>query len=312
MKKKSLFSGLVALSLIVLLMLSLCGCSSSEKGSYESIGAENGSYAEEYLDTKDSSSTSDDSKGSDDIKNTRKIIETISYSVQTKNYDEFVSQLETKATSLGGYIESSDISGNSGEDDAPRYATYVFRIPSEKVTDFTTTVSEKSVVTNKSVNTQDVTLEYVDVESRIEALKSEKEALENLLESAKSTTEIIEIRDMLTEVIYEIESYESRLRTLDSQIDFTSITVNVQETEHPQVVKEQTVWQRIATNLVDNFKGVWDFIVEAFVFVVSSIPFILLVGVYVCVVLIIVKVASKKSKKSKSKAEINSDNNINK
>ena len=306
MKNKSLFSSLTALLLVVLLAFSLVGCSSSEKGSYDSFGGENGSYSDESLDVEGSASSSD-SKASDSIKDTRKIIETINYSVQTKSYDKFVTQLENKALSLNGYIESSDVSGNADDDSTPRYATYVFRIPSDKVADFTASVSENSVVTNKTVNTQDVTLEYVDVESRIEALKSEKEALQQLLESAKTTKEIIEIRDMLTEVIYEIESYESRLRALDSQIDFTSITVNVSETEHPQVVKEQTVWQRIATNLMDNFSGVWDFIVEAFVFVVSSTPFILVFAVYLGIIFVIVKLITKKNKKSKAKINKESD-----
>ncbi len=304
MKKKSLFSGLTALILIVLLVFSLAGCSSSEKGSYDSVGGENSSYTNESLDVEGSSS---DSKGSDSLKDTRKIIETINYSVQTKSYDKFVSELESKALALGGYIESSDVSGNSGDDSTPRYATYVFRVPSDKVSEFTTAVSDNSVVTNKTVNTQDVTLEYVDVQSRIDALKSEKEALQELLESAKTTNEIIEIRDMLTEVIYEIESYESRLRTLDSQVEYTSITVNVHETEHPEIVKEQTVWQRIGTNLMDNFLGVWDFIVEVFVFVVSAIPFMLLLGVYLAIVFIIVKLASKKRKNKKQSQIKNSD-----
>ena len=114
-------------------------------------------------------------------KTNRKIIETIYYSVQTKSFDEFVTSLESKAVSVGGYIEQSDVRGNSYDDISSRYATYTFRIPSEKVDEFTKTVSNNATITNRTVNTEDVTLQYVDIESRIKALKTEKASLEELL-----------------------------------------------------------------------------------------------------------------------------------
>lgn len=301
MKKSVLFSKVTSIFLVLLLALSITACSSSEKLSEDSFDsdANYSGYTEDYLETGDIAESTSESKNS--VTNNRKIIETITYSVQTKTFDDFVKKLEDNAIELGGYIESSDVSGNTYDDDSPRYASYVFRIPSEKVDEFTTTVSDNSTVTNKTVNTEDVTLQYVDIESRVNALESEKKALEDLLKNAQSTADIIEIRDMLTDVIYEIESNKSQLRTFDSLIDFTSITVDIHETEHPQVVEKQTVWQEISTNLSDNFRGVWEFVVDSFVFIVSSIPFLLLFGVYLAVIFIIVKIVKRKSQKAKEK-----------
>lgn len=301
MKKSVLFSKVTSIFLVLLLALSITACSSSEKLSEDSFDsdANYSGYTEDYLETGDIAESTLESKNS--VTNNRKIIETITYSVQTKTFDDFVKKLEDNAIELGGYIESSDVSGNTYDDDSPRYASYVFRIPSDKVDEFTTTVSDNSTVTNKTVNTEDVTLQYVDIESRVNALESEKKALEDLLKNAQSTADIIEIRDMLTDVIYEIESNKSQLRTFDSLIDFTSITVDIHETEHPQVVEKQTVWQEISTNLSDNFRGVWEFVVDSFVFIVSSIPFLLLFGVYLAVIFIIVKIVKRKSKKAKEK-----------
>ena len=298
MKKSVLFSKVTSIFLVLLLALSITACSSSEKLSEDSFDSEANysGYTEDYLETGDIAESTLESKNS--VTNNRKIIETITYSVQTKTFDDFVKKLEDNAIELGGYIESSDVSGNTYDDDSPRYASYVFRIPSDKVDEFTTTVSDNSTVTNKTVNTEDVTLQYVDIESRVNALESEKKALEDLLKNAQSTADIIEIRDMLTDVIYEIESNKSQLRTFDSLIDFTSITVDIHETEHPQVVEKQTVWQEISTNLSDNFRGVWEFVVDSFVFIVSSIPFLLLFGVYLAVIFIIVKIVKRKSKKA--------------
>lgn len=289
----------VLLTLIISSMLCACGSSENAKGDFAVSEQAEGYLTDDSLST---GSTADGDGESTSVKDTRKIIETIYYSVQTKNFDKFVSALESKALSVGGYIEQSDVSGNAYEDVTSRYATYTFRIPADKVDEFTNTVSENSTITNRTVNTEDVTLKYVDVESRIKALKVEKESLEELLASATSTTEIIEIRDMLTDVIYEIETYESQLRTFDNLIDYTTITVDVDEVEHPIVVHEQTTWERIGTNLADNFRSLWDFLVELFVFVVSALPFILFIGVIVAIIIVIIKFATRRSRKrAKSK-----------
>lgn len=290
----------VLLTLIVSSVLCACGSGDYNKTDF-AVGEDAGGYYTE--DSLSSGSVSGSSEKGDSqstsVKDTRKIIETIYYSVQTKNFDEFVTSLETKALSVGGYIEQSDVSGNAYEDVTSRYATFTFRIPSDKVDEFTNTVSENSTITNRTVNTEDVTLEYVDVESRIKALKVERESLEELLGTATSTKEIIEIRDMLTDVIYEIETYESQLRTFDNLVDYTTITVDVHEVEHPVVVHEQTTWERIGTNLADNFRSLWDFLVELFVFIVSALPFILFIGVIVAIVVLIIKLATRKSRKKK-------------
>ncbi|MBQ2971379.1 MAG: DUF4349 domain-containing protein [Ruminococcus sp.] len=302
MKNKCTQKILVFVLLTLILSSLLCACGSDidsvVDNGYTSAEKGSGYLTEDYI-SDSASDSSGSSSESTSIKDTRKIIETIYYRVQTKNFDEFVSTLETQALSVGGYIEQSDVSGNAYDDISSRYATYTFRIPSDKVDDFTNTVSEKSTVTSKTINTEDVTLEYVDVQSRIKALKVEKESLEELLSSATSTTEIIEIRDMLTDVIYEIERYESQLRTFDNLVDYTSITVEIDEVEHPVVVHEQTTWQRIGTNLADNFRSLWDFLVELFVIIVSSLPYLLFIAIIVVAIIVIIKRLARKSKNKK-------------
>ena len=309
--KNKLTLKLVAVLLLTLLVsgvLSACG-SESSKADFVDNG-----YAEEYI-TEDSlasgsasgSSSSGSSAGdaqAESIKDTRKIIETIYYSVQTKNFDELVASLESKAVAVGGYIEQSDVRGNSYDDISSRYATYTFRIPSDKVDEFTETVSDNATVTNRTVNTEDVTLQYVDIQSRVKALKTEKASLEELLSKATSTTEIIEIREMLTDVIYEIESYESQLRTFDNKVDYTTITVDVDEVEHPVVVHEQSTWEEISTNITDNCRKIWDGFVELFVAVASALPFLLLYAVIVTIIVLIVKLIAKRSKKKRANAPV--------
>ncbi|MBQ8860139.1 MAG: DUF4349 domain-containing protein [Ruminococcus sp.] len=304
MNRKFMCRLLSLLLVILLVCFTLTACGSASKGDY-AVEEHNGAVVDDSLaddavgDLSTGSSASSTTESEKSIKDQRKIIERIYYQTETKDFDNLVNTLESQALSVGGYIESSDVYGNVYSSSTLRSASFVFRIPNDKVTEFTDFVSDNSTVTNRSVNTEDVTLDYVDAESRIKALKTEKEALESLLAKATSTTELLEIRDMLTDVIYEIETYESQLRTYDNLIDYTTITVDVNEVEHTAVVHKQTTWERIGTNLKDNFRGIWNFLVELFVFVVSALPYLLFVGVIVVIIILIVKSASKKRKKSK-------------
>ena len=108
------------------------------------------------------------------VENGRKLIRTIYLSLQTTEFDSVLSDLSTKTTELGGYIENSSISGNSYYYQSTRYASYTIRIPSDQLDQFVDIVSELGNVTQKNESVEDVTLQYVDVESRKKALETEQ------------------------------------------------------------------------------------------------------------------------------------------
>ena len=236
------------------------------------------------------------SSESSSVSTNRKIIERISLRVETKEFDLLLNKLEEELAKLGGYMESSSVSGNSYRYEGNRYANLTVRVPSDKTSGFTTFVSENSTITNKEVSTEDVTLSYVDMESRVSALETEKAALESLLAKAETVDDIIIIRNQLTDVIYEIESYESRLRAYDNLIEYTTISIYISEVERVTVVEEENIWQEIAGNLKENFEDVGHDLVRAFVFVVSNLPYFMVWAVIISIVIFVVKKVIKKPK----------------
>lgn len=246
--------------------------------------------------TEEYSAEVDLSNESKTVSDNRKIIENINLSVQTKEFDKLIENLNKQITKLGGYIESSNIYGREYDSLSTRSAEYTVRIPSDKSASFTEFVSESCVIVNKSISTDDVTLKYVDMESRIKVLEAEKAALENLLKNAASTSEIIEIRDKLTKVIGDIESYKSQLRTYDNLVSYSTVKINIDEVERTAVVEKQNTWQKIGTNLKNNFVNVWNFLVNLFVFVISAIPYLIPIVVILIIVFIIFKIRKKKIK----------------
>jgi hypothetical protein len=139
-------------------------------------------------------------------------------------------------------------------------------------------------------------MSYVDTESHIKSLRAEQEALLNLLAKADYIDAIIQIQTRLTEVNYKIESYESQLRTYDDLISYSTVDINVYEVEKITVVEEQNVWQKIGTGFMNNIKDIFDGAETFFVWLVSSIPYIIIIAVITLIIVIIIRRKIKKNK----------------
>ncbi len=226
--------------------------------------------------------------------NNRKIIETVSYYSQTKDFDSFVSSLQKKILSAGGYIESSTLYGKEYNSSDSRRAIIKARIPQKESADFSSYIENNSNVTRKEISTDDITLKYVDVQSRISALESEKTSLESMLDKADSIDSLLKIKSQLTDVIYQLDSYKSQLRTYDNLVDYTTVNITVSEVRRFSDTENTGVWQQIGENLSENFASVGTFIVNAFIFIVSALPYILLVSVPGIIVIIIIFARKKK------------------
>ena len=231
----------------------------------------------------------------------RKIIKNGDLSIQTREFDEFMENLNRSILAVGGYVEASSISGNSYNRNRMRSADITARIPAEQLDAFCDQVSDLGNVTYKNLYTRDVTLTYVDLESHVKALRQEQETLMELLKKAESVEDIIAIQSRLSDVIYEIESYESTLRTYDDQIAYSSVYLNIQEVARETAVEKETAGQEIARRFRENWEDVKEGATRFGINFVSDLPVILVwvmfLGIVAVVIVIIVKGAPKRKAK---------------
>ena len=118
---------------------------------------------------------------------------------------------------------------------------------------------------------------------------------------ATSMADVIAIQDRLTDVIYEIESYESKLRTYDNLIEYTTVTIRISEVERVQVVEEQTMWQEIASDFKENMEDIGHGCKRLFIAIVGGFPYIVINGAIIFLAIVIIKRYVKKSKKKEIK-----------
>ncbi|MCC8163719.1 MAG: DUF4349 domain-containing protein [Lachnospiraceae bacterium] len=232
----------------------------------------------------------------------RKLIKTVNLSLQTTEFDSVLENISARTTELGGYIESSSVSGNSYYYESTRYAYYTIRIPSDRLDEFVDVVGDLGNVTYKSESVEDVTLEYTDVESRKTALETEQERLLELLEEAENMEDLLAIESKLSEVRYELESYGSQLRVLDNQVDYSTVYVDVDEVERITETTEKGFFGQIADRFNDSLyrvgKGLRNFVI---VFI-GSLPVLAVWAVVIAVIVLILrKVFSRRNERSDKK-----------
>lgn len=228
--------------------------------------------------------------GIDSVKNTaQKLIKTVNMEMETKEFDKLLPAITDKVTELGGYVENSEISGNSYRGGGRRYAWLSLRIPADKLDGFITIASEMGNVTYKNESVEDITLQYVDVQSHKEALMTEQERLLTLLKKAENMEDIIQIETRLSEIRYELQSYESRLRTMDNRVTYSTVSVSISEVERITEVQEKTFWEEITYRLSDNLYDIGQGIRNFAIRFISSLPYLVIWAVVIVVAVLILK-----------------------
>ena len=290
----------------------LAGCGGSSKYAYDSAAPEMAvteeSAAEDYFydsaDKVETGSTTAGINSSGEVSNTaqvnRKLIRTFDIQIQTKEFEEVISGIQSKVQELGGYIEQSSLdSGSAYYSHYNRYSYMTVRIPSDKLDGFVQNVKDTANVTNISESTDDITLKYVDVESRKIALETERDRLLELLEKAGTVEDIITIEGRLSEVRYQLESYASTLRTYDNQVDYSTVHIDISEVARETKVEPKTFWEEVTEAFGDSIYDMGRGFRNFAIWFLGSSPFILLWGAVIAGVVLVVRFVGKKRKLKK-------------
>lgn len=313
-KLRQIFLGMTC-SIAMILMLSGCGASKSSAYDYKESAYEYGNYASDDLYSESVASEvteeamMESSNSEVTVQDTsRKLIRNVNLSAETEEFDTLLQTVNNKVSALGGYIENSVVyNGSNYYGSSRRSATLTIRIPAEKLDDFLSTIGEESNIVSRSEDVTDVTLSYVDMESHKKVLLAEQERLLELLDKAESIEDIITIESRLSEVRYQIESMESQLRTMDNQVSFSTVTLDVEEVERLTPVAERSIWERIGEGFSMNLIGAGRDVVDFFVNVIIELPYIFLflvkLAIFVVIAIFVVKIVRKQICKRKEKKE---------
>ena len=294
----------IALLLALLMTLSLCACGSSSKNqtasSVESVydsapmEPESNSARASGFATMDAPGAADDygeydsgaESGDVPDENPEKIIYSADATVETTEFDKTLEELAALIEEYGGWVQSSSINGAnyysiSRGSSYNRSADYTIRIPSDKFQTVMGTLSTLGNVPYSYTYTENVSAQYYDVQSRLTAYKTQEARLLEMMEKAQTVEDTITIEEKLTELQYKIDSLQSSLNNWDRQVNYSTISLSVQEVG--EYTEQQAVTisygQRLLNAFTDSLKGAGRFFKNLLVFLVSALPTLVILTV---------------------------------
>lgn len=145
--------------------------------------------------------------------------------LHSDNFDATHQSILDLVEEYNGHVVSDTRSGQEGA----RNATIAADVPSDELDAFLEALDFVADVAYQSVNSEDISDNYYDVQGRLETLRLERDRLNELISSAADADELEALDAQLEEVYTQIDTLESKLRNFDSQLEYARVDIVLRE-----------------------------------------------------------------------------------
>ena len=213
--------------------------------------------------------------------------------IETLDYDKSCADIVAAVKAAGGYLSYTETGGgytygSSAGGYNNRRAYYTARIPADSYDEFLQKGDSFGNVVNSSNSSSDITSQYIDTEARLNSLKEQETRLLELLSQSGSLEDLLAIEDRLSEVRYQIESSTSTMKAYDDMVSFCTVDINLREVN--TITVDTT---NFGSELVEALKGsgraVVNFLRGLVIALIYALPFIVIIGAVVYLVLRLTK-----------------------
>ena len=315
---------LLALLVVVAVLFTACAAQTEHAATESSaaVGSAGGydSSAENHFpaETQDASSSEEgitetaEDAGIGDLTNAsipdtnRKLIYTATFDIASREYEQDYEKILDALEIHDGYVESEDTSGTApqGVGDSGRSTSFVLRIPVDQYDAFLEELSGIGTLRYKNLQTEDVSSEYYDVETRIELLNDRYERLKGHLDQATDMNDIIALEAEISNVLYELDALQGQRQHMDELIQYTRVIVNLNEEVNAGTITAQdgTFGQRAGDAFANTMTALGEFFTEFGIGFVGALPVLVILAAIAGIVLGIV-FGVRKHRKGRMKEE---------
>ncbi len=238
------------------------GCTQAPTGYKESA------MVEEYAIETSSEADVESTDQSIEVPQQVKVIKTGRMGLRVERLDEAKRRVDSLVAAYRGYYAQEEY----GEE----YCELTIRLPQERFDRFMTGAQHQTrgKLRHKEITAQDVTEQYYDVQTRLENKRSYLERYREILGRATTIKDIMEIEQHIRQLEEEIESAEGRLRHLNNQVNYSTLTLTI-GTDDALTPNPDNFFMRIHRALIVG----WKWIVSLLVGLVYLWPLWLIAGV---------------------------------
>jgi len=236
----------------------------------------------------------------------RMIIENAEIAVVVSDVEARMAELQEMARGMGGHVVSSNLYKTYRNNIEAPEGTLVIRVPSGNLNDALANIKAGAVeVQNETRSGQDVTSQYVDLQSRLKNLEAAEAQLTEIMKNATETEDVVNIFNQLVYYREQIELVKGQMKYLEESAALSAITI--------QLIAEETIkpieiagWkpQGIARDAVQDLINFWQNFVNFLIrFIIYTLPVWITVGVPLYLVFIGVRALFRKLRGNKAKVE---------
>lgn len=203
-----------------------------------------------------SSDKDQQSQSSSIIKN-RKLIKTADLQIEVEVYKD-------ARKALGSMVKKHDAFIANERENKSYYQlanTITIRIDPKSFDTFLNEVEGIALnVSSKSVNTKDVTSQFVDMETRLISKRKVVEQYQSILKKAHTIKDIMAVQEKLRRIIEEIESVEGQLKYMRDQIGLSTITITLTQALEQKPRSRKSFFGRLGSAFSDGWHGLGELV----------------------------------------------------
>lgn len=186
------------------------------------------------------------------------IVYTATLDVVVKDLDDALREVGKLVAGHKGFVAKSEVRGDPG---SPRVATYTLRVPTAGFEPLKAGLLALGHAERNSVETQDVTEEFVDVEARIKNLREQEAKLNELLKEKRKEEkleDVIKVSDRIYLVRGDIERAQGRRNYLLNRVQLSTLHLTLREVKDYKPPTAPTFGSRAR----ETFDASWEAVVS--------------------------------------------------
>ncbi|HNB52063.1 MAG TPA: DUF4349 domain-containing protein [Anaerolineales bacterium] len=191
-------------------------------------------------------------------------------------------------TDVGGYIISSRVWYQDWGGVSYKYSTITMGVPVEEFERTLRRLRELAIrVLDENASGEDVTDQYVDLQSQLDNLIATRDRIRTFLDQAQTVEEALAVNEQLSEVEGEIETIQGQINYLADRAAFSTITVTINPnlpelptptpypTSTPEAWKPGETFGQATKTLQNAYQGLFDLLIWiVVVFIPIIAPFV--------------------------------------
>jgi len=239
----------------------------------------------------------------------RKIIKNANLSIVVNDPIQGMDDITKLAEQMGGYVVSSNVyqSSYGPNNITVPEANISVRIPAEKLNDILEQIKQSAVeVQSENVSGQDVTDQYVDLQSRLTAKQAAEKKLLQFLDQADNTEDTLAVYNQLQQVQSDIEVLKGQIKYIDQSAAFSSLSVTLLAEAGNQPIeiggwKLQGTANKAVQDLINFTQGFTRFLIR---FILYTLPALILIGIPLYLIFIGGRSLFRRFRKPKADKEV--------